>query len=259
MAEAVKNFPVIETVLSAQFEPISGLRTAHLGLLWNEFKETFPQTEERPPIEPVIEQFPEVPLALQGIKIMPVNEMPTPRLWFVSATGNEMIQVQRDRFIKNWRKEGEQELYPRYENIRPKFDRDFAIFKAFLEKGGFDSLSINQCEVSYVNHIVAGDNWTHFGDADKIFTFFRAPSANPPGSPEDLSVHCRFLIPDGGRAIGRLHVDIRPAIRNSDNIPMYVMNLTARGQIGDGFDFFEIGHRWIVDTFKGLTYERFHD
>jgi hypothetical protein len=34
---------------------------------------------------------------------------------------------------------------------------------------------------------------------------------------------------------------------------MYVMDLTARGFAGVGFDFFDIGRRWIVQSFKHLT------
>jgi hypothetical protein len=40
---------------------------------------------------------------------------PIPRLSFANEQGNEMIQVQNDRFIKNWRKEGDGEQYPHYE------------------------------------------------------------------------------------------------------------------------------------------------
>lgn len=40
--------PVVETVLSVQFEPLPLVRPAHLGLLWNEYRSSFPKTEERP-------------------------------------------------------------------------------------------------------------------------------------------------------------------------------------------------------------------
>ncbi len=40
--------PAVETVLSVQFEPLPLLQTAHFGLLWNEFRMSFPKTEERP-------------------------------------------------------------------------------------------------------------------------------------------------------------------------------------------------------------------
>jgi uncharacterized protein (TIGR04255 family) len=256
-----KNFPVVESVLSVQFEPLPSIHAAHLGLLWNEFREVFPITEERPPLDQVIEQFPEIPSGRAGLKFQTLEKLPIPRLWFTNAQGDEMIQVQIDRFIKNWRKEGEGAPYPRYrKTIRPNFDRDYQTFKTFLEKNRLGSPSVNQCEITYVNQIVADGTWERFSDLEKIFTFWNPPGANPPGDAEDLRMHTSFIIPgEGDKPIGRLHVDVQPAVRNKDNRPMYVMNLTARGQMGDGVDFFDIGHDWIVQAFKNLTHKNFHD
>ena len=53
-------------------------------------------------------------------------------------------------------------------------------------------------------------------------------------------------------------MDVQPAIRVSDKKPMYAMNLTARGICGQGYDFFDIGHRWIVKSFEHLTTEHMH-
>jgi hypothetical protein len=39
---------------------------------------------------------------------------------------------------------------------------------------------------------------------------------------------------------------------------MYVMNLTARGLFGTGFDFFDIGRQWIVKSFEQLTTDEMH-
>ena len=73
-------------------------------------------------------------------------------------------------------------------------------------------------------------------------------------------MHARFLIPgEAGEPIGRLHVDLQPAVRTSDNRPMYVLHLTARGQVSDGLEFFDIGRDWIVQTFKRLTSSSMHD
>jgi uncharacterized protein (TIGR04255 family) len=252
--------PVVETVLSVQFEPLTLLKTAHLGILWNEYSASFPKTENRPPLEPVREQFPETPFARIGMRLQTLENPPVPRLWFTSARGNEMIQVQNDRFVKNWRKEGEGEQYPRYEKtIRPHFDRDYRVFLEFLEKHHLGKPSVNQCEVTYVNHILAGQGWERYGDLEKIFTFWHSPESIPPGSAEDLQMHARFIIPDEhGAPMGRLHVDLQPAVRTSDNHPMYVLHLTARGQLGDGIAFFDIGRDWIVQTFKRLTKSSMH-
>jgi uncharacterized protein (TIGR04255 family) len=255
------NPPVVETVLSVQFEPLPLVQAAHLGLLWSEYRAAFPKTEERPALEPVIEQFPENPAARVGLKFQALESFPTPRIWFANDQGSEMIQVQNDRFVKNWRKEGESHQYPHYdETIRPHFDRDYGIFLAFLEKNQLGTPHVNQCEVTYVNHILAGEGWEHYGDVDRIFTFWRSTDLLPPGPPEDLRLHTRFVIPGkDGQPIGRLHVDVQPAIRTSDNRPMYLLHLTARGQVGDAVDFFDIGREWIVTTFKRLTTNSMHN
>jgi uncharacterized protein (TIGR04255 family) len=255
------NPPVVETVLSVQFEPLPLVQAAHLGLLWNEYRSAFPKTEEGPALEPVIERFPENPTARVGLKLHALQSFPVPRIWFANDQGNELIQVQNGRFIKNWRKEREGQRYPRYdETIRPHFDRDYKIFLTFLKENQLGAPQINQCEVTYVNHILIGEGGKHYGAADKIFTFWRSADLMPPGPAEDLRIHTRFIIPDtDGKPIGRLHVDVQPGMRTSDNRPMYVMHLTARGQVGDDVDFFDVGREWIVTTFKRLTTDSMHN
>ena len=51
--------------------------------------------------------------------------MPAPRFWFVNESGNELVQVQRDRFIRNWRKTEGQPGYPSYDNLREAFADDW--------------------------------------------------------------------------------------------------------------------------------------
>src|SRR5712691_294974 len=92
--------PVVETVLSVQFEPLTEMRTAHLGLLWEKFRANFPKTEARPTLNQVFEQFPETPRSRLGLELQTYENPPVPRLWFITTKGNEMIQVQPDRFIK---------------------------------------------------------------------------------------------------------------------------------------------------------------
>ena len=233
------NPPVVETVLSAQFEPLRGISTAHLGLLWNEFCGGFPRTEDQAALPPFVEEFPESPRARLGLQLQAFERPPVPRMWFVNERGNEMIQVQADRFIRNWRKEGEGEQYPRYERVRSSFQRDFDVFQRFLRDRNLGEPKINQSEVSYVNHIIAGEGWQTFGDFDKVFTVLVTPSDRAaqagqiPGRAEDVRIQSRFVIPDSeGKPVGRLHVDIQPALRTTDNKPMYLFHLTARGQLG---------------------------
>jgi uncharacterized protein (TIGR04255 family) len=263
VASALADFkypPVVETVLSAQFDRLSIMRTVHLGLFWDKVRSRFPQTEERSPLVPLVEHFPDS-MVISGRVRFEATEIPElPRLWLLNEAGTEMIQIQNDRFIKNWRKQGESDPYPHYEPvIRPAFERDFQDFHSFVTEQELGAIKVNQCEVTYVNHIVSGDGWQRFGEIDRIFTFWRQTATAVPGSVEDLSIHLRFPIADTeSTPIGRLHVDIQPALRASDNRPMYVMNLTARGQLGNGTEFFNIGRQWIVKSFEQLTTEHMH-
>src|SRR2546422_5562505 len=129
------NPPVVEVVLSIQFEPLEGLHTAHLGLLWGQFRDRFPRTEDQPPLNRVIEDLePSVPPEAGGIRIEFFDRFPSPRLWFLNEDGTELIQVQQDRFIHNWRTVGEGKKYPRYERIRESFSKELTTFQQYLSR-----------------------------------------------------------------------------------------------------------------------------
>jgi uncharacterized protein (TIGR04255 family) len=251
--------PVVETVLSVQFDRLAPARTAHFGLYWNEVHERFPKTEERGELPPAVERFPDLSASGVGIQFEAFEAPPTPRFWFTNELGTELIQVQRDRFIKNWRKAEEAGLYPRYETVKEGFDRDFSSFRDFASRYQLGGVRVNQCEVTYINHIVAGRGWSTHADIEKVFTVWRQPHSAYPGPAQDLTFHARFLISDtSGAPVGRLHASLQPVLRVSDAIPMFVLNLTARGQIGEGIDFFDLGREWIVRSFKELTTPDMH-
>ena len=255
-----ENPPVMETVLSVQFEKLSAMQAVHFGLFWRKVQARYPTTEERPALKQVFERFPEPIARISRVQFESIERPALPRLWLHSEAGTEMIQVQNDRFIKNWRKAGEKDEYPRYElTIKPAYQRDFAEFQSFLAEEKLGTISVNQCEVTYVNHIVSGDGWETHSDIHQIFTFWNQSTAPLPGNPEDVTLQMRFPITnDQNEPIGRLHVDVQPAFRSTDNQPMYVLNLTARGQYGSGIGFFDIGRRWIVETFDRLTTAEMH-
>src|SRR4051812_4966915 len=112
--------PVIEVLASIQFDPPIGFTAVHFGLIWDRFRAEFPTVEQRSPLPQMVERL---GVAFQGqlVQMEFSSEPPLPRLWFVSPSGDELIQVQSDRFIRNWRAVPELENpYPRYQDcIRP--------------------------------------------------------------------------------------------------------------------------------------------
>ena len=260
--------PVIEVALSVQFDALSALRTPQLGLLWQEFRKEFPATEEHPPLEPVIERFGVRPTQEGAVRVEMLRRPPTPRCWFLNKDGTELIQIQQDRFVRNWRKVGDKSTYPRYEDhVRPTFQRDLKRFQAFLQREQLGDLKPNQCEVTYVNHIPAGQGWQEHGDLGEVITVFqRSFSDSFLDIPEDARLRLRFLIPDedqAGKPIGRLHIEIRSGFRSNDKHPLFIMTLTARGApCGDGIDgvlgFLDLGRKWIVRGFVSITTRKMH-
>ena len=252
--------PVVETVLSVQFEPLLLPKTAHFGLYWNQIRARFPQTAEQGELPSVVEKETGVPALPIDIQLQTLNAPPTPRFWFFNDSGTELIQVQRDRFIKNWRKVGEHDQYPRYEQVRQGFDRDFAEFTSFIASHDLGRILVNQCEVTYINHIVAGESWQSHADIDKVFAVCNQTQGPIPGRAEGVAIRARYPIhDDAGRFCGRLHASIQSVQRLSDGSPMFLLELTARGQIGDATQFFDLGREWIVKAFAKLTTEEMHN
>ncbi len=151
-----RNPPLVETVLSLQYAPWA-LTAAHIGLLWQRFRERFPLVEEHPPLPPALEKF-GLP-SPTPVEVIIEGRPPTPRVWFLNRDKTELVQVQPDRFIHNWRKLGQIEPYPRYEPIREGFREEVAVLLNFLQQEGLGSPEVTQCEVTYVNHIEPSGVW----------------------------------------------------------------------------------------------------
>jgi uncharacterized protein (TIGR04255 family) len=194
-----------------------------------------------------------------GIQFQALEAPPIPRFWFADEAATDLIQVQRDRFIKNWRGIGKGAPYPRYEYVRRSFDQEFMGFAQFVSRNQLGVVRVNQCEVTYINHIVAGAGWETHAEIDKVFTAWKQPTSSYPGRVQDLTFHARFPITDQSRRfVGRLHVTLQSVRRLSDGVPIFLLDLTARGQIGEGTDFFDLGREWIVRSFAELTTTTMH-
>lgn len=254
------NPPVVEVALSVQFETLTNLRTPQLGLLWQEFRDRFPTTEDHPPLDSVIERF-GVPPTTKGVaRFQMLSAPPVPRCWFLNKEGTELVQVQQDRFAHNWRKVGDKDTYPRYDHVRTTFENEVRRFGEFLSHQEVGTFIPNQCEITYVNHITSGDGWKTHGELGAVLTLFTpqyTDSFRP--DPEDGRLSVRYTIPsDSGEPVGRLHVAVEPVYRSADDTPMFALTLTARGRpLGDGLPgvlaFLDLGREWIVRMFASIT------
>ena len=265
---ALPNFtdpPVVEVALAVQFEPLTNLRTPQIGLLWTNFRKRFPKIEEHLPLDPMMERFGVKGEPTVRVRLEMRHNPPVPRCWFLNDAGTELIQVQQDRFAHNWRKVGEGEEYPRYEHVRDTFRSELCIFERFLDCEKVGSLTPNQCEVTYVNHIVAGQGWSSHGELARVSTLFSAKySEEFLPELEEVRLSGSYVIPGGdGQPLGRLHFSIAPVYRRADDRAMFLLKLVARGRPeGEGLDgalrFLDTGREWIVRGFAAITTPEMH-
>ncbi len=258
--------PVVEVALSVQYEPIVGLGSPQIGRLWDQcFRKNFSKTEEHSPLDPTVEQFGVRGDLGPGVRIEMANRPPTPRFWFLNDAGSELIQLQPDRFGHNWRKVVGDVEYPRYDSIREQFKKEYSDFEKHLTREGLGELKPNQCDVTYVNHITAGESGGLHSELASVLSLCKLEfSEEFLPQPEELRMNGCFVIPGDDKApMGRLRFSIEPAFRRSDDMPLFLMNLVARGcPTDDGIQgvlgFMDVGHEWIVRGFAALTTPQMH-
>lgn len=260
------NPPVIEVALSVQFESLQKLKGPQVGLLWGRFRSRFPNLEEHPPLPHVVEVFGTQNIE-QNVKFELLDLLPPQRTWFLTERGEQLIQVQQDRFVHNWRKRTDEDEYPRYDQLVTEFRQELREFKEFLAQEGIGDLDFTQCEVTYVNQISVED-WPIHQQLERVI----APwSGNLSDAflpiPEDSRLAIRYVIPSSDAStetpLGRLHVTANPAFRISDRKPMIVLTLTARLKSdGSGLEgvarALDSGHEWVVRGFASITTPYMH-
>jgi uncharacterized protein (TIGR04255 family) len=250
--------PLDEVVTGVQFDPLKDFRAAHLGLYWSRVRERYPDTDHQPPLAPQIE--PES-VSSQGPAISVQMAPLIPRCWFLESSKNELVQLQSDRFLRNWRQIEGNEPYPRFPYLIKRFREEWQGLLLFLNEERLGAPNVNQCELSYINHIEPGLGWKDFSELDKAFATLRAPagSAFLP-TPELVIWESRYKLPEGR---GRLHVQVLPVFRARDFKLILSFNLTARGAPSTNtseaiFAWFDLAHQWIVNAFDELTQPGMH-
>ncbi len=217
----------------------------------------FPSLELQGPLPAVTEEFGRPQALAFGIQFIQGDES---RYWYIDETETRLLQVQKDRFIHNWRRVKD-EPYPHYDDIRPRFEKEWLEFCSFLKDEGYDKPAVNQCEVTYVNHIEPGTDGTEVGDLGKVISCWSGSySGQFLRQPETVTFNVRYLIPENR---GRLHIIGQPVIRKRDAKQVFQLNLTARGkpnssELQDILEWLDLGHRWIVNGFTDFTTPEMH-
>lgn len=171
--------PINEVVIATYFDPpLSDLRSEHIGLFWGEIRSDFPVVRQQIPVGAAPDIGPDEPF-------------PMPRYWFIASDDINLVQIQKNAFMLNWRRRG-QNQYPGFKDIKLKFDGLFGKFEDFLCRGvGISEVPIGLCELTYIDAIEECDYWRGPGDTGKVIRSFPIPLTE-----SNISVNgfdCRYI------------------------------------------------------------------
>lgn len=255
---AFDNPPVVEKAVGVEFSPLARWGVPHFGLYWSEINDEYPKFDVQPPLPSQIEAVDQAQRGAPGLTIE-FGDPSRVRCWFLHRSDSQLLQLQDNRLILNWRRLRQDEEYPHYKTFLPVFQKEWQRFGGFLKRNQFEEPSVVQCELTYVNHVARGEGWKDFGDLPRVTTLLAGTPKGLP-VPESIALNARFNMPEQQ---GRLHIALQPAIRNADGKEVLQVTLTVRGAPrGSGIEnlvqWFDEGHKRIVAAFTEVTTPEMH-
>ena len=217
--------PVAEVAVGVQFRPLFGMRGLALAPLRERWRHQYPRTEEQVPLAPAVEGSPTLVPQFQ----FNVVTLPAARQWFLNDLGTELVQLQPDRLLINWRVGDEPSEYPRYGHMRETFVSRFNDLSQFVAEEKLGELEITQAELTYINVIEAERD--ELGRIDRFLKGWSGANEHHLGEPEQARVTLTFLIPGVGSPPVRLYAEVNPA-QKPNGEPVLFFTLTARGNPG---------------------------
>lgn len=251
-----QNPPLNEVVIGVQFNAVRGYQQIFAKDVWELFRSEFPRVQELPALAPTFETF-GLPQR-QQINFGFMTGAQHDRFWFLTKNEEELIQFQNDRLLHNWRKVGDRTNdYPRFERMIERFSSEISRLSEYMHSRWAETPQINQCEISYVNHLPRdGDS----GDENEHWLRFLTFGSRVP---EDYNVAFREVIySKDGKPSARLICDVNSAIDDKGR-KIVILTLTVRGApkhptVESALEFLKNGREIVVRAFADLTTESAH-
>jgi uncharacterized protein (TIGR04255 family) len=250
--------PLNEVVIGVQFEPPQKYQKIFAKEVWDIFREEYPKLQEQPPLPPSFETFGSPhSFGNRAAAFSLSTQAPHDRFWFLRTEEDELIQFQQDRFLHNWRVHNQAQRYPRFESIAGKFYDEFNKLEKYMLATGSQKLKINQCEISYVNHIRLDQS------GPKAFSAWLNFLSFAENQPDDFLINFREVVNDNeGNPRGRLYVEAALAFLPDGN-DIILLTLSVKGapsatNIESAMNFFSTGRNVVVRRFAQLTTEQAH-
>jgi uncharacterized protein (TIGR04255 family) len=254
-----KRPPLVEMICGIQFDSLVKFSSVHFGEFLEVVKAEYPEFEDQTPLADVFEGTPPLP---RSFSPQILEKLPLPRVFYKDQTGNFLLQVQPSRFLSNWRKQKDSDEYPRFGAALERFARGWNVFLEFLDRSGIGTPSVNQYELSYINHIISGQNSSFPVALAEFLPMFSWMAEGQKFSSvlEGVGSRVKFALPDSK---GALHISINHGKRATDGAGIAVIDLTVRGPANpdwsDMSDWFAVAHQNAVLMFAEIMSSKAQD
>ncbi len=238
-----ENPPIDEIVCGIRFDSIKELRSGHFGILWQKFRHDFPKTEDHDLIAPISQE-----------DFENFDKLPLRRVWFIHRNENELVQVQRNRFLYNWREREEGDEYPGYEKVINNFVRYLSLFQEFLVEENLGNIATKEYELTYIDLIPQGQGWENLGNLEKVFPNLLSLTGQGIPSTNVRVINWQTIL-DLPNGLGQLNIAIRSGQRKTNNQPLLHIQTRAlsKGQSESMPAWFDAAHTTITELFLNLV------
>ena len=228
---------------------MQGWTILHYGLLWAKVATRYQKYEFNPPV-----------MELGGFNLDPTKgfaNLPV-RVSFVDSSNANLVQVQNNFILHNWRKSDPLTLYQHYTVTRDALLVDWEVFREFLSQHSLKFTQVVRCEASYFNHLVRGEDWQDYSELSKLFPAWEGTGASGLLSkPQMVGISAAYSHPHG-----MLQIASQPALRQ-DGKEIIQLTITATGtpsgQDDDSlFGCLDACHQTAVSGFTEFTSEQLH-
>lgn len=170
------------------------------------------------------------------------------RSFLLDASKNQLLQVQLNAFIRNWRAIEDKRLYCHYSDLKPMFQEDWTTYREFLKDEGLPEPSVFQCDVTYINHLVKGREWNTLEDISSLFPRMKFSFKGALVT----SFSCSAAVADN-----QVRIEASPALR-PDGTPIIQLTLNVSGKPADTSEAsiwakLDDCHKLLVETFADIT------
>lgn len=243
--------PLVEVALSAQYRAKPQFCGAHAGEFWRRIPNTYSVVQEQAPLGSIDEVFG----STQMSAIQFHAGHPGSRHWFLTADGQQLVQLQKDRLALNWRRVAPTLSYPGFDKLLVEFEELLATADELFINLGMDRCQINMCEITYINQLFFEKN-DKFSDAIGDWLNFTPPNSRSLEM-ESARISAQYLVQLNDEVpIGRLYVNVSPIVSGTGSQGIN-LEITCRVRPTSGAKPYiaglRVAHEKAVTVFQEIT------